>query len=99
MTVKGPTRALPYPLQVIDCEHALEAEFHALHDSMVATGLSETSAADLLLLTSELPQISDLERAAVDVGWPEDIVRRAVKRLAKSNVERVNEGSGRTVQT
>ena len=91
MTVTAPTRTLPYPDQKIDCEQAMEAEFHAIHDMLVWGGLSERAAAIELLETTDHPFVAVLASDAEVMGWPGDIVRRALLSLAGHNLARVTE--------
>ncbi|RNC91500.1 MAG: hypothetical protein ED558_16510 [Oricola sp.] len=87
--IDGPTKSLPYADQLIDCEMAMEAVFHDVHDALVRDGLSDREAADRLLAGVNEPQIAVLVMDAVEVGWPNDLVRRAVLGLAGHNMARV----------
>lgn len=67
----------------------MEADFHKVHDHLTETGLSDRSAAGVLLGGADEPQVAVLVDDAVVAGWPVEIARRAVLRLAKCNMERV----------
>ena len=75
---------------ILDCEKALEVQFRNIHDVMVWSGMSDPEAAQWLLTADDEPPIVALVKEAVDAGWPADIVRRAMLRLAKRNMERVS---------